>query len=129
MPSCSTCAAWPNCAADRPAAARPFFARAHKVDPDQYQALYRYGQTFAAAGKKPDDNTVNILLLAHELAPQVGEIAVTAASMLMQRERFAEAKALLQPVALNPHGGGDREAAQAMLDEATRHMAPAAATQ
>lgn len=114
--------------AERPIKARPFFARAHKIDPNHYQSLFRYGQTFAADGQKPSDNSINILMLAHELAPQVGEIAVTAAAMLMQRERYGEARALLQPVVLNPHGDDGRDAAQAMFDAATQAMAVAPVT-
>lgn len=114
---------------DNPIKARPYFARAHKLDPNQYQALYRYGLTFATADKPPTDNTINILLLAHQLAPQVGDIAMSAATMLIQRQRYAEARVLLQPVALNPHGGADKDAAQAMLDEAIKHIAPAVAAQ
>ena len=115
--------------AGNPAKARPFFARAHKLDPTQYQSLYQYGLTFAASDTPPTDNTINVLLLAHELAPQVGDIAMSAATMLMQRQRYAEARVLLQPVALNPHGGADKDAAQAMLDEAIKHIAPAVAAQ
>jgi len=95
--------------------ARRFFGRAHKLDPDQFQSLYRYAQTFAD-GSKLTENTANVMLLAHQLAPQVDAITIDTAAMLAARDRVAEARLLLEPVAHSPHGGSDAERAKAMLD-------------
>ncbi len=102
--------------------ARRFFSRAHKLDPDQFQSLYRYAETLSD-GSKPTENTLNVMLLAHQLAPQVNAITVNTAAMLASSERFAEARLLLEPVAHSPHGGSDAERAKAMLD----HLPPPAA--
>ncbi len=95
--------------------ARPHLARAFKRDPNHVGALYQTGLSLMETGNM-NENTANVFLLAHQLAPQVGEISISAASALVSLGKREEAIALLQPVANNPHAGKLSEQAQAMLD-------------
>ncbi len=101
--------------------ARRFLGDAHKVNPDHYQTLYRYGETFA--GEAATENTLNVLLLAQQLAPQVAEIRLNAAQMLIRRRAFSDAVALLQPLLNDPHDRASSAAAQELTN-----LAKAAAT-
>lgn len=95
--------------------ARPALARAFKYDPNHVGALYQTGLSLMANGDM-NENTANIFMLAHQLAPQVGEISIDAAQAMVSLGKKQEAIALLQPVANNPHGGKLSERAQALLD-------------
>lgn len=95
--------------------ARPHLSRAFKRDPNHVGALYQTGLSLMASGDM-NENTANIFMLAHELAPQVGQISLDGARALISLDRKDEAIALLSPVANNPHGGEQSEAAQALLD-------------
>ncbi|MFT3968528.1 MAG: hypothetical protein QM690_21890 [Sphingobium sp.] len=95
--------------AERFAAARPWFARAVEADPAYYTALYRLAQTTPPGSG--DEVALEQLRTAHELAPLVGDIAIDTTSALMARKRYAEALAVIQPVATNPHGGNAARAA------------------
>ena len=72
------------------------------------------------------ENTANVLLLAHQLAPQVSEITMNAARLLISRREYDDAKALLRPLAADPHNAGLAEAARRMMEQARR--APASVT-
>ncbi len=85
-------------------AAGNLFARALRGDPDDYRSLYRYWQVRARSGESPDANLQEVLLRAHELAPQVQEIALAAARMLLRANRVAEAREVLSGFASHPHG-------------------------
>jgi Flp pilus assembly protein TadD len=98
--------------------AQRWFARAHKLDPNHFQTLIRYAESLQVDRRMVSDNTINILLLARELAPQVSETAMNAAGLLIARGRFAEAEGLLLPLTGNPHNTGLAAAAKAMLERA-----------
>lgn len=100
------------------AAARPWFARAHKADPTHSRALARYAESLSTDPRFNSENTMNIVLLAQELAPQVTELSMNAANLLILRNRPREAEALLLPLASNPHNPALAAAAQVMLDRA-----------
>ena len=95
--------------------ARPALGRAFKYDPNHVGALYQTGLSLMANGDM-NENTANIFMLAHQLAPQVGEISIDAAQAMLSLGKKQEAIALLQPVANDPHGGKLSERAQALLD-------------
>ena len=99
-------------------AARNWFSRAHRADENHYQTLYRYAQSLRGQPGFVSENTANVMLLAHQLAPQVAEITMNAAMLLINRRQYAEAEALLHPLAADPHETGLAEAAQRMLEQA-----------
>lgn len=109
-------------------AAKTWFARAHKADPNHFPSLTRYAESLSGDERFVSDNTVNVLLLAHELAPQVHEITMNAAGLLLARGRHDEAERLLLPLSAHPHDAELAAAAQALLAAARSRAkeAPAA---
>jgi Flp pilus assembly protein TadD len=108
------------------ALARNWFARAHKLDPNHFQTLYRYAQSQRQGAQAVSENTVNTLLLAQQLAPQVTEIRMNAAAILIARGDLDLAQDLLAPVIADPHDRSLAQAARKMLDAArARSGAPA----
>ena len=74
------------------------------------------------------ENTLNILLLANELAPQVAEVRMKAASVLLAQKKFAEAESMVLPLASDPHNARLAAAAQRLLAAArAKGAAPAEA--
>ena len=107
--------------------ARTAFVSAHKGNPDHWQTLLRYAEALQVTEAFRSDNTVNILLLAHQLAPQVYEATMNAAQLLIARKRWAEAEQLLLPLTGEPHNVGLANAARSMLATARARGAAAAA--
>jgi hypothetical protein len=91
--------------------------RAYQADPDRYQVLYGYIRSRLIEPTFPTDNDMQVMLTAHDLAPQVEEITLIAARSLMRKKRFDEARGLLGPLANSPHGGGAAEAAKSLLKQ------------
>lgn len=106
--------------------ARNWFTRAHRADENHYQTLYRYAQTLRGEQEFTSENNANVMLLSHQLAPQVAEITMNAAMLLIHRRQNADAEALLRPLAGDPHNAGLAEAARQMLKQ-SRPETPAAA--
>jgi Flp pilus assembly protein TadD len=100
--------------------ARIWFSRAHLLDQDHFLTLYRYAQSFAGEPEFASENNLNVLLLAHQLAPQIAEIRMNAASLLLMRGEFEHAEALLLPLASTAHSGRLAEAARTMIERARR---------
>jgi len=110
------------------ASARSWFARAHKLNPNHFQTLYRYAQSQRQGPEAVSENTINTLLLAQQLAPQVTEVRMNAAAALIARGDVDLARDLLAPVISDPHDRSLAEAARKMLAGArTRSRTPAAA--
>jgi Flp pilus assembly protein TadD len=98
--------------------ARSWFARAHKANAGHWRALARYAESLTTDARFNSENTLNIMLLAHDLAPQVVELSMNAANLLMLRNRQREAEKILLPLASNPHNPTLAAAAQSMLEKA-----------
>ncbi len=98
--------------------AQRWFVRAHRSDPNHVPTLYRYAQSLSAEANFMSENTQNILLLAHQLAPQSNAVTIAAANLSMRRGLFAEAEVLLTSVASNRHGGATAQMAAQLLDKA-----------
>jgi Flp pilus assembly protein TadD len=98
--------------------ARPWFVKAHKADPNHFQTLARYAESLSNDGRFNSDNTMNVVLLAHELAPQVSELRMNAANLLILRKHYEAAEQLLLPLAADPHNPSLATAAQRMIAKA-----------
>jgi len=112
--------------------ARASFARAHKANPNHWQTLLRYAEALRADESFVSDNTINILLLASELAPQTQEGTMNAAQLLIARKRWEEAERLLLPLTGDPHNPSLANAARRLLEAARargRPPSPAATEQ
>ena len=104
------------------AAARTWFTRAHRADENHFQTLYRYAEAMRGQPGYVSENTENVLLLANQLAPQVAEITMNAAIMLINRRKYAEAEALLRPLSVDPHNSGLAEAAKELIERARSRL-------
>jgi Flp pilus assembly protein TadD len=104
--------------------ARTWFARAHKADPHHWRALGRYAESLSGDPRYNSENTMEIVLLAHELAPQVVELRINAARLLMLRGRHGEAEQLLLPLAFDPHREGLAAEARKLLAQARAGSKP-----
>ena len=91
--------------------ARGYLARAYAVNDSDFRTLYMLSMTRRGAAGFPNDNDMETLLAAVDLAPQIPTLRFAAAQARVARGETSEAIALLEPVASNPHG--DRGAAQA----------------
>ena len=106
-------------------ASQTFIARAFKLDPNRYQTLATYARSRRLLDQDyPSDNTLEALLAALDYAPQVAQIRFEAADGMMRRKRWAEARAIITPLANDPHNPGGARAARDLLerinDEAAR---------
>ncbi|MBX3428144.1 MAG: hypothetical protein KF779_01025 [Hyphomonadaceae bacterium] len=105
--------------------ARRYLGRGYRLDGNHVPTLVRYAETYA--GEPMDDatyeNYVNILLLARQLAPQVGEISLNAAHVLLRAHRVREAIPILRALAYDPHAGSGAETTQRLLAEAEAELA------
>jgi Flp pilus assembly protein TadD len=119
------------------AQARIWLARAHRADANHFQTLYRYAQSLRNSAEGTAENTMNVILLAHQLAPQVVEIRFNAAGLLIARGETEWAEALLRPLAADPHDRSIAATARDMIERARSRAAgaeargrePAAATE
>jgi hypothetical protein len=100
-----------------------WFARAHRADRNHYPTLYAFSQVRRGTDAYESENNTNILLLAHQLAPQVAPITLDTAALLMNRGQFDQAQALLLPLTADPHSRRIAEAARGLLTKARAHEA------
>lgn len=98
--------------------------QAYKVDPNRFQTLYAFTTSQRHDPNYPSKNTLEALLVAQELAPQVDEITLEAARGLIRHKQYDQAVRLLTPVANDPHGGGAAEAASKFLAQIATAQAP-----
>jgi hypothetical protein len=89
--------------------------RAFQIDGNRYQTLLAYARSRQDAPGYPSDNVLEGLLLANELAPQVGAVTLQTVQALAMRRDYRRAIVLLKPLANDPHGGGGGKAARALL--------------
>ncbi|PIB95871.1 hypothetical protein CSW60_14965 [Caulobacter sp. X] len=102
--------------------ARKALARALKLDPNLYPALYRYARTLPE-GSEP---ALDALVQAHLLAPQVDPIRIDAVIALMRKGEFDSAVALIAPLAESPHVNINVAVAQVLHEKAIAHQGPGA---
>ncbi|HEX8447530.1 MAG TPA: hypothetical protein VF649_13065 [Sphingomonas sp.] len=100
-------------------AARGWFVKANRLDPDDAEPLMLFYDSFHAAGAKPTDNAVIGLLQAFDLAPQDEGLRFRAATEYLRKGDRAEARRILAPLAFNPHAAPDNAASQliALIDK------------
>jgi hypothetical protein len=105
--------------------ARTWFSRAHQADEHHYQTLFRYAQSLRRSPEYAADNNVEVLLLAHQLAPQVAAITMNAAALMIGRRDYGVATPLLRPLAGDPHNASLARAAQQLIDQDVAGLAAA----
>ena len=102
--------------------AQPWLVRAHRANENHFPALFRYAQSLSLERRFVSDNTQNVLLLAAHLAPQVPGIRIAAARMLLRRDQFDTAEALLRPLTGSAHRSAGADEAARLLDLARRRQ-------
>jgi tetratricopeptide (TPR) repeat protein len=103
---------------DQPAAylrARRAFAALNQLETDHPLPLIYYFRSFVDQGQRPSDLAFDGLARAVELAPFDLGLRMTLAMAEIGRKRFVMARALLGPIAYDPHGSGLAGAAQRVL--------------
>jgi uncharacterized protein DUF1570 len=88
---------------------------ANRADPNHPEPLLLFYQSFLSEGIEPTRSAVAGLLRAFELAPQDGGLRLQVARQYLLDRKPAEARAVLMPVAFNPHSGATGKAIQAII--------------
>lgn len=109
------------------AAARGWFNRANRVDPEDPEPLLLFYQSFRDEGVPPNANAVAALHYASELAPQDMGLRMTSARLHLAAGRAAAARKLLVPVAFNIHGGKLADEARELVRQIDSAGVPAQA--
>ena len=95
--------------------ARAWLLKANAANPPAHEPLYFYHQSFGAEGKKAPEVAVAGLAQVVKTIPQIDGPRLTLGSELMARNRFAEARRTLRPLAYSPHESVEQKRAQALL--------------
>lgn len=79
---------------------------ANKLDPENPWPLVLYHRSFPAQGRAATKNAADGMIYAQALAPFDVSLGLTAAQIQLDRGKTDAARALLRPIAFNPHRGG-----------------------
>ena len=101
---------------------------ANKVDPNDPAPFILYYDSYRAQGIAPTANAVKGLERAFELAPQDQSLRMRMARQYLVDGKGAEARAILVPLAFDPHGGALAEVIQAIVAKIDGDGASAALT-
>jgi thioredoxin-like negative regulator of GroEL len=96
-------------------AARAWFMKANRIDPNEVMPLYLYYTSFVAAKEKPTPGAVKALERAVMLAPESSRIALALARQMLNDGEAAYARKLLEPVAFAPHAPRDKNVPLAVI--------------
>ncbi|MFN3452442.1 MAG: hypothetical protein ACK4ZE_09830 [Sphingorhabdus sp.] len=95
--------------------ARTWLLKANAANPPAHEPLYFYHQSFGAEGKRAPEVAVAGLAQVVDTIPQIDAPRLTLGSELMARDRFAEARRTLRPLAYSPHESVEQKKALALL--------------
>ncbi len=115
-------------AADKPKAiaqGRKWIAAANRADPDDPEPLLLFYTSFLAADAKPTANAVMGLNTAFQLAPRDRGLRMLVARQYLVEGKAEEARAVLGPIAFDPHSGEVGAAAAAIVGEIEKNGAAA----
>jgi tetratricopeptide (TPR) repeat protein len=90
---------------------------ANKADPNDPSPFILFYDSFRAQGIAPTANAVKGLERAFELAPQDRMLRMRMARQFLVDGKGAEARAILVPLAFDPHGGATSQAIQAIVSK------------
>ncbi|WP_439533763.1 DUF1570 domain-containing protein [Polymorphobacter sp.] len=95
--------------------ARRYLVRSYKANPEDWRTLWAYALARGSRTRTLSENDLNVLIMAWELAPQVGVVAIDLAIAYVHADRLDVAAHVLGPVAHDPHGRGMSPFAQRLL--------------
>ena len=98
-------------------AARQWFIRANKLDPEDPEPLMRFYMSFPFAGERPTANAIAALHYASNLAPQDLGLRLNSALQYLRDGNVKEARLTLAPIAYNPHGRETASMARKMIEK------------
>ncbi|CAN5251956.1 DUF1570 domain-containing protein [soil metagenome] len=98
--------------------ARGFLGRAYQADGANFTTLSMLSESRRQSSDFPNDNDVETMRLAYQLAPQLPAARMNLAQVLIYRGNKAEGITLLRPLANSPHDPQIAASAQRMIDEA-----------
>lgn len=113
----------PSLAPDEWRKAQQWLIQAHHLDEDDYAILYAWVASLGADPQFLSDNALNALLRAAYLAPQATQIRISATLMMMAREQFDDAIALLSSITATPRDPASTQV-PALLEQARAHRKP-----
>lgn len=93
------------------------FEQLNALENDHPLPLIHYFQSYARRGIKPPENAKAALERASQLAPFDIGLKFNVALMLLGEGKIELARAFLQPVAVNPHGGRLAANAQTLIEK------------
>ena len=97
--------------------AQNHLAAAYRIDPDNPFTLTSLGRNRRLAPSYPNENDLDVLKLAYEIAPQHPYTGINLAEALIKLNQLDVAKGILMPLVNNPHRANPQ--AQALLDRIT----------
>jgi hypothetical protein len=100
-------------------AVRGWLLRANSVETEAAWPLFLFYQSFRMQDIEPTHNAVAALERAYQLVPQDSSVRMTLVQQLMANDRLKEARAVLAPLAFNPHlpPGNSASALLMQIDE------------
>jgi tetratricopeptide (TPR) repeat protein len=99
------------------AAARNWFMKANKLDPEDPEPLMLFHQGQIRDNGRPTPNGIAALHYASNLAPQDLGLRMQSALQYLRDGKLADARKTLAPVAFNPHGGSIAKTARAAMEK------------
>ncbi len=103
-------------------AARTHLSAAYEQRPTDFRTLYLLAETRSISPSFPNDNDMETLLAALELAPQASHVRLFAAQAHARRDELGPAIGLLYPLATSPHPDGATALARALIDRYRAEM-------
>lgn len=97
-------------------AARAWFLKANRLQPNAAQPLYLYYLSFRTAKAKPNANAIKALSRAHVLSPESPAIRAMLARQMLEDGDGESARYLLQPIAFRPHRKQDDNLSRRAID-------------
>ncbi len=107
--------------------ARTYLTRALDADPLDFRIYRALNESRNGERGYPSDNDISTLEVGVTLAPQSFDMRMRLGQAYMVRGLHAEAAAMVQPVANNPHGGSWSRRAKALVASAQTAMGQTAA--
>jgi Flp pilus assembly protein TadD len=98
--------------------ARGYLARAYQADPDDYRTLMMLSTLRTGSPDFPNENDLNTLYAAFELAPQVSTVRFAYARALLHASEYNEAINVLLPLATDPHSRTFAAHARGLIEQA-----------
>ena len=99
------------------AAARSWFQKANKLDPEDPEPLMLFHRAQTRENGRPTANAIAALHYASDLAPQDLGLRVQSAYQYLLDGKLPQARKALAPVAFDPHGGSYAKVARAAIDK------------